>query len=130
GADFLVTQPVYDLDALRSLREELGQATVPMLATVTPLRDLHHAEYLRHEVPDTAVPERLVERMAHAGDGAPEVGLEIACELLSEARDLMQGFHLASAVASATESVQLLREWQGAGGADPVDPAPPGRTSS
>lgn len=130
GADFLVTQPVYDLDALRSLREQLGRAAVPMLATVMPLRDLHHAEYLRHEVPDTAVPERLVARMAEAGDGAPEVGLEIACELLSEARDLMQGFHLASAVDSATESVQLLQEWQGVGPTDPPEPASPGRASS
>ena len=128
GASFLVTQPVYDLDALRSLREQLarpgGRPAVPILATVMPLRDLHHAEYLRHEVPDTAVPERLVERMAQAGDGAPEVGLEIACELLGEARGLVEGFHLASAVDSAGECVLLLREWQGTGSTDAADPAP------
>jgi homocysteine S-methyltransferase len=128
GASFLVTQPVYDLDALRSLREQLarpgGRPAVPILATVMPLRDLHHAEYLRHEVPDTAVPERLVERMARAGDGAPEVGLEIACELLGEARGLVEGFHLASAVDSAGECVLLLREWQGTGAStDAADPA-------
>jgi hypothetical protein len=94
-----------------------------------PLRDLHHAEYLRHEVPDTAVPERLVDRMARAGDGAGEVGLEIACELLSEAHDLVEGFHLASAVDSAGECVLLLREWQGAAGStDAADPAPRSRS--
>jgi homocysteine S-methyltransferase len=132
GASFLVTQPVYDLDALRSLREQLarsgGRPAVPILATVMPLRDLHHAEYLRHEVPDTAVPERLVERMAQAGDGAPEVGLEIACELLGEARGLVEGFHLASAVDSAGECVLLLREWQGTSGStDAADAAPRSR---
>jgi methionine synthase I (cobalamin-dependent)/5,10-methylenetetrahydrofolate reductase len=112
GADFLVTQPVYDLEGLQWLRRQLGGGAPPMLATVMPLRDLGHAQYLRHEVPDTGLPEQLVDRVAHAGDGASEVGLEIACELLSEARDLAEGFHLSSAVGSASESVQLLREWR------------------
>src|SRR5438874_7364866 len=77
GADFLVTPPVYDLDALERLLAAVDPPTrVPVLLGLMPLQDLRHAEYLQHEVPDMSVPTSALDRMCRAGESGPEVGRE------------------------------------------------------
>ncbi|HEY3059195.1 MAG TPA: bifunctional homocysteine S-methyltransferase/methylenetetrahydrofolate reductase [Chloroflexota bacterium] len=110
GADYLITPPVYDLDALDRLLDAIGSPETPVLLGLMPLQDLRHAEYLQHEVPEMSVPEPLLERMWQAGERAPLVGLEIAHELAhaARARGRLQGLVLASATGSAQEMVRLL----------------------
>lgn len=109
GARFLVTPPVYDLAALSDLRSHLDRlGRVPLVVTLTPLRDLRHASYLQHEVPGMRVPEPLVARMRGAGDGAAEAGLEIACEAAAAVREMAQGIVASSAAGSAAECAGLL----------------------
>ncbi|HZU07545.1 MAG TPA: bifunctional homocysteine S-methyltransferase/methylenetetrahydrofolate reductase [Chloroflexota bacterium] len=109
GAQFLVTRPVYDLGALQALLDALGAQRPPLLLGVMPLQDFKHAEYLQHEVPGMALPEAVLERMWAAGDRGPEVGIEIATELILAARDRVNGILVKSASGSAVEIVQLLR---------------------
>ena len=89
GANFLVTPPVYDLDALERLLDAIdAPADVPVLLGLMPLQDLRHAEYLQHEVPEMAVPRRRAgAACAQAGESGPAVGREIARELAHAARD-------------------------------------------
>jgi homocysteine S-methyltransferase len=111
GADFLVTPPVYDLDALQRLLEAIGPAPgVPILLGIMPLRDVRHAEYLQNEVPEMAVPSGVLERMWQAGERGPAVGRDLACELLRQARErgLVHGVLLSSASGSASEMAGLL----------------------
>jgi methionine synthase / methylenetetrahydrofolate reductase(NADPH) len=111
GANFLVTPPVYDLDALERLLEAIGPlAGVPVLLGLMPLQDLRHAEYLQHEVPEMAIPRRVLERMAQAGESGPSVGREIARELARSARERgrVHGVVLSSAAGSAAELAELL----------------------
>jgi homocysteine S-methyltransferase len=111
GANFLVTPPVYDLDALeRLLRAVDPPADVPVLLGLMPLQDLRHAEYLQHEVPEMSVPGFILDRMARAGERGPLVGREIARELLAAARERVRvhGVVLSSAAGSAAELAELL----------------------
>ena len=111
GADFLVTPPAYDLEALERLLDAIDPpAQVPLLLGVMPLRDVRHAEYLQHEVPEMNVPDHVLERLWQAGEAAPAVGDDIACELVRAARDRrrVHGVVLSSAIGSVAEMTRLL----------------------
>jgi homocysteine S-methyltransferase len=111
GADFLVTPPVFELDALERLIEAIDVPPhVPVLLGLMPLKDVRHAEYLQHEVPETAVPRGVLERMLRAGESGPEVGREIVLELAAGARERrgVRGVVLSSPAGSAGELAGLL----------------------
>jgi methionine synthase I (cobalamin-dependent)/5,10-methylenetetrahydrofolate reductase len=110
GAAYLLTPPVFDVDALARLLDASNARDLPVLLGVMPLRDFRHAEYLQHEVPDMAVPEALLQRMWKAGPRGAEVGLEIALELAAtaRARGHVHGVIISSGIGSADEIVQVL----------------------
>ena len=111
GADFLVTPPVYDLDALERLVEAIEPPDgTPLLLGLMPLQDLRHAEYLQHEVPEMAVPRHVLDRMCQAGESGPAVGRDIAREFFLAARQRVKvgGVVLSSAMGSAAELAGLL----------------------
>jgi homocysteine S-methyltransferase len=111
GAGFLITPPVYDLDALERLLDAVDPPPeVPILLGLMPLQDLRHAEYLQHEVPDMAVPTSVLERMCQAGESGPSVGREVALDLFqaARARGRVHGVVLSSASGMASEMAQLL----------------------
>ena len=94
GADFLVTHPLHELDSLRRMMAALREREdrrVPILLATAPLRSFSEAEYLRHEVPDAALPDSVLEAMRRAGDQEAETGLELAELLIREARALVDG---------------------------------------
>jgi methionine synthase I (cobalamin-dependent)/5,10-methylenetetrahydrofolate reductase len=111
GANFLVTPPVFDLDALERLLDAIEpHSGVPVFLGLMPLQDLRHAEYLEHEVPEMAVPAAMLERMAQAAESGPLVGHDIAREFLcaARARVRVDGVVLSSAAGSASELAELL----------------------
>ena len=93
GARFLLSQPLYGAEAIRTFRRVYGEETgadvdVPILAGILPLASARHARFLRNEVPGISIPDRVFERIDAAGDGdaAWGVGLEIAAETVAELR--------------------------------------------
>jgi len=108
GAGFLITHPIYDLAAYFAFLDALGPLSIPILLGVTPLRDFNHAEYLRYEVPGVSLPDTTLARMQEAGERGGEVGLEIARELIRDARGRADGVLLGSATGSPVEIIQLL----------------------
>jgi methionine synthase I (cobalamin-dependent)/5,10-methylenetetrahydrofolate reductase len=92
GAQFLVSRPVYELDALNRLVEALDGTGVPLLLSVAPLTSFEEADYLAHEVPGVTIPGSTLDAMERAGrSGGRAVGLELAANLLSKARPLVGG---------------------------------------
>jgi homocysteine S-methyltransferase len=92
GAAFLLSQPVYDLDAVRRMRAtyelEAGEPLqVPLLVGVLPLVSARHAEFLHNEVPGIVIPGPVRERMRAAGDDAWAEGREIAVRLIAGLRE-------------------------------------------
>ena len=96
GAEFAITLPIFDLDALDAFLEKTAHVRVPILAAVRPFDSLLHAEFLANEVPNLRVPEALLARMREAdGHGrAAEEGLAIAIEIADAVRRRVQGLQV------------------------------------
>jgi len=94
GANFVVTNPIYDPSALERLREIATEVNVPILVGVLPLRSVRQADYLHNEVPGISVPPGLRERLVQAGDHAEELGIDLAVEFLEAARGHVQGAYV------------------------------------
>lgn len=98
GADFILTQPVFEpgcaASFLESYRREYGELKAPVLAGIMPLFGAKHAAFLHNEVPGMSIPEKVRARIERAGERAPEEGVRIAVELLKELRGIVQGAYI------------------------------------
>jgi homocysteine S-methyltransferase len=95
GAQFAMTQALFDLDLLDRFLARLGGASpLPLLLGVWPLRSHSMALRLHNEVPGISVPEHVLERLAAAGPHADEAGLGLARELVAGARGRVAGIYV------------------------------------
>ncbi len=98
GADFALTQPIFDPAVLdrffTAYAAQHGPLEIPVLAGVLPLYSTRHAAFLHNEVPGIIIPEATQQRIIDAGDDAPLAGVEIAQELLLAAKDMAQGCYI------------------------------------
>jgi methionine synthase / methylenetetrahydrofolate reductase(NADPH) len=109
GAHFLVSRPVYELDSLLRVVTALEAEEVPLLLSVTPLRSFEEADYLAHEIPGVTIPPDTLRAMERAGRGAARaVGIELAADLLRDARKLVSGVILTAAEEDLTVLAPLL----------------------
>ncbi len=100
GADFVITQPVFDVDQFTTFLKRTEEDAIPVVAGVWPLVSLRNAEFLANEVPGQQVPRRVIERMRKAQekgeDAALAEGIAIAREVLTAVRDVVQGVHVSA----------------------------------
>ncbi len=115
GAHFLVSRPVYELDSLLrmvaalAVKGEGEVGGVPLLLSVTPLRSFEEADYLANEVPGVCIPADTLRAMERAGRGAARaVGIDLAADLLREARKLVSGVIVTAAEDDLTGMAPLL----------------------
>ena len=98
GADFILTQPVFDPQAastfLRHYAECFGPLQTPILAGVLPLFGTRHATFLHNEVPGISIPEEMHQRLRLAGESAPYEGVRVAQELIEQMRAWAGGVYL------------------------------------
>lgn len=94
GADFALTQPVYETGTVREFlayyADEHGPLELPVMAGILPLANERHASFLHNEVPGVVVPEAARERLRRAGDKGREEGIKMAIELLEQLREIPQ----------------------------------------
>ncbi|MBI4299475.1 MAG: bifunctional homocysteine S-methyltransferase/methylenetetrahydrofolate reductase [Chloroflexi bacterium] len=91
GADFIITQPVFDSEKVFNCRRLLGGFPIPVIMGVLPLRSYRHAEFLTNEVPGISIPESVLKQIQDAGDDGASVGTSLAAQLLRETRDIVSG---------------------------------------
>jgi methionine synthase / methylenetetrahydrofolate reductase(NADPH) len=94
GAQFIMTQPIYELAPLLRFLDRVGTPPIPMLLGCIPLHSSRHAEFLHNEVPGITIPEDVRMRMRAAGERGHEEGLKLAEELLTAVRPMVQGVYL------------------------------------
>jgi methionine synthase / methylenetetrahydrofolate reductase(NADPH) len=101
GADFILTQPVYQPEVaaafIRRLADQAGPLEVPVLAGLLPLHGPRHAAFLHNEVPGISISEEIQDRLRKAGDSAPQEGVRIALELVEAMRPWAKGIYLMTA---------------------------------
>jgi methionine synthase I (cobalamin-dependent)/5,10-methylenetetrahydrofolate reductase len=98
GADFLLTQPVFDVSRalafIKRCGDEIDGFHTPLLAGILPLANARHAAFLNNEVPGITIPEDVIRRMEEAGEGGVAEGVRIAVELIGELKDQVAGVYL------------------------------------
>jgi homocysteine S-methyltransferase len=109
GAEFAITQPVYDVAALEAFLARIAHVRIPILAGLVPFESVRHAEFLANEVPGVRVPERLVERMrrTRSKEEARAEGLAIAREIAERLRGLVQGVQIGAAPGALPQALEI-----------------------
>jgi methionine synthase / methylenetetrahydrofolate reductase (NADH) len=97
GAEFVITQPVFDLNLLETFLERTGPYKLPVIAGIWPLTSLRNAEFMVNEL-RVPVPAEFLERMRLAGSGeaAAAEGVAIAREMVERVRPLVAGVQLSA----------------------------------
>jgi methionine synthase I (cobalamin-dependent)/5,10-methylenetetrahydrofolate reductase len=96
GAEFVMTQPVYDLRLFENFMNRIQDVKIPILLGILPLASAKNAEFLHNEVPGMSIPEHIRKRMQHAGDGESgrAEGIKIAQEALVDCRPMIHGSYI------------------------------------
>jgi homocysteine S-methyltransferase len=110
GAEFAITQLVFDAKELAQFLRSIEPFRIPVLATIAPLESLRHTEFLANELPGVRVPEAIVDRMRRAESAGRAVaeGLAIAREIAAEIRPLVQGIQISPAGDSIESALGIM----------------------
>jgi homocysteine S-methyltransferase len=112
GAEFAVTQPVFDSAQLGAFLQHTKGWTIPVIAGIWPLISVRDAEFLANEVPGVHVPQAVIERMARAQERGSDVaraeGQRIALEIFQEIADKVQGVHVSTPSGDAGVALEFV----------------------
>jgi methionine synthase / methylenetetrahydrofolate reductase(NADPH) len=110
GAEFAITQIVFDLDAFDAFMKRVAHLGVPVIAGLWPFDSLLNAEFLANEVPGVRVPEECLRRMrrAESPEAAVAEGVAIAREIATAIRDRVQGVQVSNATGHIQTALQVL----------------------
>jgi homocysteine S-methyltransferase len=118
GADFVMTQPVYDPRTVEKFLEDIAHLRVPVLLGLLPLASYRNAEFLHNEVPGMRIPDEMRQRMksAGSGDAARAEGVKISQEALLAVRDRIQGAYIMPPFGRYEMALQIMEalgdEWK------------------
>ena len=112
GAEFAITQPVFDVEQLKTFLKRIEHCRIPVIAGIWPLASLRNAEFMNNEVPGVHVPAEIMERMRGAeqrAEGASkEEGIQIARETLLQVRDLVQGVQVSAPFGKVERALDVI----------------------
>lgn len=112
GAEYAVTQPVFDLVLLERFLRRIEHCRVPVVAGIWPLTSARNAEFMKNEL-RVSIPDAVIDRMARASsaEGARAEGIAIAREMLSQLCEVAQGAQISAPFgrfSSATDVLDVL----------------------
>jgi homocysteine S-methyltransferase len=109
GAEYAVTQPVFDLRLLENFLRRIEHCRIPVVAGIWPLVSVRNAEFMKNEL-RVSVPDAILERMAKAQtpDGARAEGVAIAREMLLAVRHMVQGAQISAPQGRYSSAVDVL----------------------
>ena len=111
GAQWAITQPVFEAESLFRFIEFSSKFSVPLIAGIWPLTSIRNAEFMANEVPGVYVPPQILARMRKwqtAEDQRAE-GLQIARELIAAVRSSVQGLQLSAPLGNVDFALELLK---------------------
>ena len=94
GADFVMTQPFFDVEWLDRILDLVGAFKLPILMGIIPLQSGRHAEFLHNEVPGMTIPDWARKQMHEAGANGRQAGVAMAQELVRYAYQKVAGVYL------------------------------------
>ena len=113
GAEFAITQPVFDAEQLERFMASIEHVRIPVIAGIWPLVSARNAEFLANEVPGVIVPEAVLARMRAASerskDHAVAEGIAIAREMLARVRGAVRGAQVSAPFGKVELALDVLR---------------------
>jgi methionine synthase / methylenetetrahydrofolate reductase(NADPH) len=112
GAEFAITQPVFDPDALLRFLDEVERHDIPVIAGIWPLTSYRNASFMRNEVPGVIVPDAVMQRMASVDsrEGQLAVGIEIARESVARVRDRVAGIQVSAPFGKIETALAVIEQ--------------------
>jgi methionine synthase / methylenetetrahydrofolate reductase (NADH) len=109
GAEYVVTQPVFDLRLLETFLRRIEHCRIPVIAGIWPLVSVRNAEFMKNEL-RVSVPDSILERMSRAQtpEAARAEGVAIAREMLIAARQTVQGAQISAPAGRYSSAVDVL----------------------
>jgi homocysteine S-methyltransferase len=112
GAEFAITQPVFDIRLLENFLSRVDDIRIPILAGIWPLSSLRNAEFMHNEVPGATVPPEIMERMRGAQEISPErarkEGVAIARDILASIKGMVQGVQISPPLGRYELALEVL----------------------
>ncbi len=114
GAEYVITQPVFDQSALISFIERAEKIGIhlPLVAGIWPLISLKNALFLKNEVPGVYVPDSIIERMekAKTKEDGIKYGIEIAHEIKEHIKSYVNGYQISAPFGKVDIALQVTKD--------------------
>jgi 5,10-methylenetetrahydrofolate reductase len=109
GAEYAITQPVFDLKLLEAFLKRIEEFRIPVIAGIWPLTSLRNAEFMKNDL-RVSMPDDIMLRMQKADtpDRARAEGILIAREMLTAARPMVQGVQVSAPFGRYPGAVEIL----------------------
>jgi homocysteine S-methyltransferase len=110
GAEYAITQPVFDLRLLEVFLERIEGFRIPVIAGIWPLTSLRNAEFMKNDL-RVSMPDEIMARMAAADtpEAARAEGIRIAQEMLTAAQPMVQGVQVSAPFGRYALAVEIVR---------------------
>lgn len=109
GAEFVITQPVFDVAPLLRFLDAIGDLNLPVIAGIWPLASYRNAEFMRNEVPGVVVPDAIMQRMARAPTKEEQTreGIAIASESIAAIRSRVGGVQVSAPFGNVNTAIAV-----------------------
>ena len=110
GAEYAITQPVFDLRLLEVFLKRIEDHRIPVIAGIWPLTSLRNAEFMKNDL-RVSMPDEIMARMAKADspDAARKEGIKIAQEMLEAVRPLVQGVQVSAPFGRYSAAAEVMK---------------------
>jgi homocysteine S-methyltransferase len=110
GAEYVITQPVFDLRLLEEFLERIKEHRIPLIAGIWPLTGLRNAEYMKNDL-RISMPEEMMLRMAQADtpEAARAEGIKIAQEMVTAVRPYVQGVQVSAPFGNYDVAAEVVK---------------------
>lgn len=112
GAEFAITQPVFDPEALLRFLDQVEGHGLPILAGVWPLVSYRNALFMKNEVPGVVIPDTVLERMGSVSgrEDQLKIGIEIARESVARIRPRVRGIQVSAPLGKIANALAVLED--------------------
>ncbi len=110
GAEFAITQPVFDPDALLRFLDKVQHHNIPIVAGIWPLASYRNALFMKNEVPGVVIPDWILQRMASVSSREDQLkmGIEIARQSVERIRDRVWGIQVSAPLGKIANALAVI----------------------
>lgn len=112
GANFFLTQPIYDDDAIEFLKVIKERVDIKILAGVLPIVSYRNAMFLNNELPGVTIPEKYINMFSEnmTKEEGQSIGLEIAIDIVKKLKEVSDGLYFIAPFHRVSMLIDIIKE--------------------